>query len=144
MDARVDVGGGGGGGGVVVSAGPKAPEGCSSSSWLGSNAPRLVKTLRRSTQLHRRFFKLICGWATPPLRPLDIKHVMNRTRPSPFFTALPHPCIIVNRNRRTEKPARPGNEVTVAQLTYQQGHHYVHVIGCTCNRPFPWQQRFNC
>ena len=39
-------GGGGGGGGVVVSAGP---EGCSSSSQLGLNAPRLVETLRRST-----------------------------------------------------------------------------------------------
>ena len=48
-------GGGGGGGGaepLVISAGP---EGCSSSSQLGSNAPRLVETLRRSTQLRRRF-----------------------------------------------------------------------------------------
>ena len=47
----MDVGGGGGGGGagpVVVSAGP---EGCSSSSRLGSNAPRLVGTHRRPTQL---------------------------------------------------------------------------------------------
>ena len=56
---EVDVGGGGGGGGgggaVVVSA---DPEGCSSSSWLGSNAPRLVETLRRSTQLCRQFLRL--------------------------------------------------------------------------------------
>ena len=92
----MDVGGGGGGGGaVVVSAGP---EGCSSYSRLGSNALRLVKTLRRSTS--SAVFKLICGWATPPLRPLDIKHVMNNTT---FFAALPYPCIIVNGNQRTEK-----------------------------------------
>ena len=49
VDARVDVGGAGP---VVVSAGP---EGCSSSSRLGSNAPRLVGTRRRSTQLLGRF-----------------------------------------------------------------------------------------
>ena len=82
--------------GVVVSAGP---EGCSSSSWLGLNAPRLVETLRRSTQLCRQFLNL----SAVGLRPLDIKHVMNNTRPSPFFTAIPHPCIIVNANRRTDK-----------------------------------------
>ena len=73
---KVDIGGGGGGGGgggaAVISAGP---EGCSSSSWLSLKAPRLVETLRRSTQLRRRFlnlfvavFKLICGLATPSLR----------------------------------------------------------------------------
>ena len=39
----------------------------------------------------------------PPLRPPDVTHVMNRTRPSAFFAALPHPCIIVNGNRRTDK-----------------------------------------
>ena len=39
----------------------------------------------------------------PPLRPPDVTYVMNRTRPSAFFAALPHPCIIVNGNRRTEK-----------------------------------------
>ena len=37
-------------------------------------------------------------------------------RPTPFaeafFAALPHPCIIVNGNRRTEKRGRPGNEDT--------------------------------
>ena len=50
--------GGGGGGGawpVVVSVGP---ESCSSSIRLSSNAPRLVETLRRSTQLRRRFLNL--------------------------------------------------------------------------------------
>ena len=40
------------GGPVVVSA---DPEGCSSSSRLGSNAPRLVGTHRQSTQLHGCF-----------------------------------------------------------------------------------------
>ena len=48
----------GGAGPVVVSAGP---EGCSSSSRLGSNAPRLVETLRRSTQLRRRFFAVVAN-----------------------------------------------------------------------------------
>ena len=33
----------------------------------------------------------------------DINHVMNDTRPSPFFAALPHLCITVNANRRIEK-----------------------------------------
>ena len=33
-----------------------------------------------------------------PLRPPDVTHVMNDTRPSTFFTALLHPCIIVNAN----------------------------------------------
>ena len=66
MDARVRVdvgGGGGGGGGIVVSAGP---EGCSSSSRLGSNAPWLVETLRRSTQLPRRFLNLFAVGPHPP------------------------------------------------------------------------------
>ena len=31
---------------------------------------------------------------------------MNDTRPSPFFTALPHPCIIVNANQRTERTGK--------------------------------------
>ena len=39
----------------------------------------------------------------PPPRPPDVTHVMNDTRPSTLFTALLHPCIIVNGNRRTEK-----------------------------------------
>ena len=38
----------------------------------------------------------------PPLRPPDVTHVMNDTRPSAFFAALPHPCIIFNGNQRTE------------------------------------------
>ena len=48
-------GGGGGAGPVVVSAGP---EGCSSSSRLGSKALRLVGTRRRCTQLPGRFLNL--------------------------------------------------------------------------------------
>ena len=32
------------------------------------------------------------------LRQPDIIHVMNSSRPSPFFAALPLPCIIVNVN----------------------------------------------
>ena len=44
-----------GAGPVVVSA---DPEGCSSSSRLGSNAPRLVGTRRQSTQLLGRFLNL--------------------------------------------------------------------------------------
>ena len=86
-----------GAGPVVVSA---VPKGCSSSSRLSSNAPQLVETLRRSIQLRRRFLNLFVVGPPPPPRPLDIKHVMNNTRPSAFF---PHQCIIVNRNRRTEK-----------------------------------------
>ena len=37
----------------------------------------------------------------------DVPHVMNDTRPSPFFTAL---CIIVNANRRTERNGVAGNK----------------------------------
>ena len=40
----------------------------------------------------------------------DNTDVMNNTRPSPFFAALLHPCIIVNRNR---KRGRPGNKATL-------------------------------
>ena len=46
----------------------------------------------------------------PPHVHLDGTHVRNDTRPSLFFTALLHPCIIVNANRRTERTGRPGNE----------------------------------
>ena len=102
-------GGGGGGGGVVVSAGP---EGCSSSSWLASNSPWLVETFRRSTQLRLVF--VICGWATPPLRALDIKHVMNDTRPSPGFTALPHRSVYYSQCKpKNRKKGRPGNEASL-------------------------------
>ena len=45
----------GGAGPLVISA---DPEGCSSSSRLGSNDPRLVRTRRRSTQLLGRFLNL--------------------------------------------------------------------------------------
>ena len=103
----MDVGGGGGGGGIIVSA---DPEGCSSSSRLGSNAPWLVETRRQSTQLLERFLNLFAFGPLqappplrPPLRPPDITHVMNPTRPSAFFAALPHPCIIVNGNEEQKK-----------------------------------------
>ena len=36
----------------------------------------------------------------PPLHPPDFTHVMNDTRPSAFFTALPHPCIIETEDRK--------------------------------------------
>ena len=49
----------GGAGPLVVSA---DPEGCSSSSRLGSNDPRLVGTRRRSTQLLGRFLNLFAVW----------------------------------------------------------------------------------
>ena len=49
----------GGAGPLVVSAGP---EGCSSSSRLGSNVPRLVGTHRRSTQLLGHFLNLFAVW----------------------------------------------------------------------------------
>ena len=64
-----DVGGrkggrrGGGAGPLVVSAGP---EGCSSSSRLGSNDPRLVGTRRRSTQLLGHFLNLFAVWPHAP------------------------------------------------------------------------------
>ena len=79
----------GGGGGIVISAGP---EGCSSSSWLGLNTPRLVETVKQFTQLRQRFLNLFVVGPPPsppppppPPRPLDINHVMNNTRPSLFF-----------------------------------------------------------
>ena len=93
----------GGAGPVVVSAGPEL--GCGlfiiqSARFERSATSRDPQTIYTTSSA---VFKLICSWATPPLRPLDIKHVMNGTRPSPFCAALPHPCIIVNENRRTEK-----------------------------------------
>ena len=45
---------------------------------------------------------------------------MNDTRPSAFFAALPHPCIIVNGNRRTEKQGRPGNEAMLKGIVCKQ------------------------
>ena len=42
------------------------PEGCSSSSRLGSNPPWLVETLIRSTQLRRRFLNLFAVGPHPP------------------------------------------------------------------------------
>ena len=57
----------GGAGPVVVSA---DPEGCSSFSRLGSNAPRLVGTRRRSTQLLGHFlnlFAVLPGVAQPQI-----------------------------------------------------------------------------
>ena len=50
----------------------------------------------------------------PPLRPPDVTHVMNDTRPSAFFANLLHPCIIVNG---TEKWGRPGNEASIWHRT---------------------------
>ena len=53
------------------------------------------------------------SWIPPPpmstSRPPDVIHVMNAPRPSPFFTGLPLPCIIVNANGR-QKRGRPGNK----------------------------------
>ena len=33
----------------------------------------------------------------PPPHALDVTHVMNVSRPSPFFTTLTLPCVIVNK-----------------------------------------------
>ena len=55
----------------------------------GLNTPWLVETLRRSIKHCRPVFKPTCGWATPPLHPPDINHVMDNTRPSRFFCATP-------------------------------------------------------
>ena len=45
-----------------------------------------------------------CGPLPPTftLLPPDIIHVIGVLRPSPFFTALPLPCIIMNVNQRTK------------------------------------------
>ena len=42
-------------------------------------------------------------------------------RPSPFF--MPLPCIILNKNRRTKKRGRPGNEANGQIDGYGNGHH---------------------
>ena len=39
---------------------------------------------------------------TSTSRPPDVTHVINETRPSPFFALFPLPCIILNANRRTK------------------------------------------
>ena len=46
----------------------------------------------------------------PPYIHLTSTHVMNAPRPSPFFTGLPLPCIIVNANERKN---RTGKEATL-------------------------------
>ena len=49
----------------------------------------------------------------PPLRPPDVTHVMNRTRPSAFFAALLHPCNLLSTETEEQKKRdRPGNEAT--------------------------------
>jgi len=40
--------------------------------------------LRCCRQLSLTMFKLTCSWAPPSLGPLDVTHVMNASRPSPF------------------------------------------------------------
>ena len=82
-------------------------------------------------------FKLICGRATPHLRPLDIKHVMNTTRSSLFFAA---PLFHI-RQRKQKKPGRPGNEAYTpaprwalqVKILHQVYHHpavclYTHTL----------------
>ena len=67
---------------LVVSAGP---EGCSSSSRLGSNDPRLVGTRRRSTQLLGRFLNLFAVWpgvAQPQISLISLKSFRVFRRPS--------------------------------------------------------------
>ena len=64
---------------------------------------------RRSTQLRQPVFKLICGWAPSPLHQPDIIHMMDNTRPSPFWGTLLLPCIIQRQDRL-------GNEAIFAIL----------------------------
>ena len=51
------------------------------------------------------FHEFECGPLPPTStsRPPDVIHVVSVPRPSPFFAALPPPCIILNANRRTKK-----------------------------------------
>ena len=80
---------------VVVSAGP---EGCSSSSRLGSNTPRLVETQTICTTSLVAYLRLDHP-PPPPPPPLDIKHVMNNTRPFPFFSSVYY-CQRKPKNRK--------------------------------------------
>ena len=51
----------------------------------------------------------ICGWSIPPYviivstsRPPDVTHVMNESRPSPFFALFRFRVLYLNANRRTK------------------------------------------
>ena len=69
---------------------------------------------RRSTRLHLdpEAAEMTKGPPTSTSRPSDVTLVMNDTGPSPFFAALPHPCIIVNANRRTENGVGLGTRLS--------------------------------
>ena len=58
-------------------------------------------------QLHSTMFKFSCGWAPPPLRPLDVTDMWWILPGFPVFTALLLLCIVVNANQRMK------NRVTI-------------------------------
>ena len=82
--------------GVVVSAGPGSRLSCVErlESLLAAERTNLAKLIMNGQCLNL--------FAVAPPCPPDIIHVMDNTRPSLFFAALPHPCIIVNSSQGTE------------------------------------------
>ena len=71
---------------------------------LGSCLASERSMMKSSTLFH----EFECGPLPPYVhltstsRPPDVIHVVSVPRPSPFFAALPPPCIILNANRRTK------------------------------------------
>ena len=65
-----------------------------------------------------------------PLCPPDMDnnyHVMDNTRPSPFFAALPHPCIVKCQCKpKNRERGRPGNEATTHTPTLSLSHTCTH------------------
>ena len=67
---------------------------------------------------------------TSTLRPPDISHVIGVPRPSPFFAALPLPCIILNVNRRTKNGGGPGTRLSVTSVLLLCCYNF-HCLLCT-------------
>ena len=93
VDNNTWMGGGGGGGGCSPTANNKPQTNlCRSSESLDYS--------RGAFEPSRLGDEQPAEMTTSTSRPADVTHVMNDTRPSTFFTALPHPCIIIYCQRK--------------------------------------------
>jgi len=84
------------------------------SSWLGLSASLLVETLVAVDNSAQPCLNL---WlALPSLCPLDVAHVMNASRLSPFLPLF-HFCVLLSMQTEEQEQGRPGNEARGTALT---------------------------
>ena len=84
------------------------------------------------------------GWSPPPYiiiastsRPPDVTHVMDETRPSPFFTLFRFR--VLNANRRTKTREAPGNEAIPIPLGVGDGGEGYFIEHCfLLRRAWEW------